>query len=52
MAIGYYAVNLAVYLLAPFAGAFGLDKTTLTAICVPLVLFLVWQVVRRIRKDL
>lgn len=50
VAIGYYAVNLLVYLLAPFATSLGLDKTSLTALSVPVVLFAVWRVVRRIRS--
>lgn len=50
VAIGYYAVNLMVYLLTPFAKAAGMDKTILTAASVPIVLLGVWWIVRGIRK--
>lgn len=49
VAIGYYSVNLLVYLLTPLANLAGFDKTLLTAVCVPVVLLLVWRVVARIR---
>jgi len=51
VAIGYYAVNLLVYLLTPLAKLGGLDKTWLTALCVPVVLLVVWRVMRGIRKN-
>ena len=51
VAIGYYGVNLAGYLLAPFATELGLSKTLLTAILVPVVLLVVWRVIHRIRRD-
>ncbi len=50
VAISYYAVNLAAYLVTPFAG--GLDKGTVMAGLTPLVLGAVWLMVRRIRHHL
>ncbi len=52
VAIGYYAVNLTVYLLAPFAKLIGLDKTMLTALMVPIVLLMVWRIIKGIREKL
>ena len=52
VAISYYAVSLASYLLSPFAPAVGLDKTGLTAaIAIPVILA-VWAFVRRVRRQL
>ncbi len=50
VAISYYAVNLATYVLAPLTKGVGLGKTGLLAIVTPLVVLAVWAVVRRIRK--
>lgn len=50
VAISYYAINLVTYGAYPFAKAAGLDKPMLTAIATPLVLLVVWWIVRRIRK--
>ena len=52
VAISYYAVNLAVYLLSPFAGAADLSKVILTAVVTPLVVLAVWALVRRIRRQM
>ncbi len=52
VAISYYAVSLAAYLLAPAAEAAGLDKPYLTAALVLPVVVAVWLSVRRIRKRL
>ena len=52
VAISYYAVNLAAYLLAPAAEAAGVGKTALLAGLVPLVVLLVWMMVRRVRRAL
>ena len=52
VAISYYAVSLAGYLLAPFAGTLGVDKTTLTAIVALPVILGVWCFVRRIRRTI
>ena len=50
VAISYYAVSLAGYLLAPFAKALGVDKTVATAVvCLPVILG-VWWFVRRLRR--
>ena len=50
VAISYYAVSLASYLLLPLAEAAHLQKSLLTAALVPLVVGAVWLMVRRIRK--
>jgi uncharacterized membrane-anchored protein len=50
VAISYYAVGLAVYLLAPFAGAVGVKKEILTALVAVPVIAGVWWFVRRIRR--
>ncbi|MEX0347798.1 MAG: DUF3422 family protein [Paracoccaceae bacterium] len=51
VAISYYAVSLAVYLLGPLT-KLGLSKTTLTAGVTLPVILLVWLMVKRIRKHL
>ncbi|MCG6904892.1 MAG: DUF3422 domain-containing protein [Rhodobacter sp.] len=51
VAISYYAVNLASYLLYPAAGPLGLSKGTLTAMLTPLVIGAVYLLVRRIRRE-
>ena len=51
VAISYYAVSLSTYLLLPFAEALHWPKSVLTAALVPLVVALVWVLVRRIRKS-
>jgi len=50
VAISYYAVSLASYLVLPFAEAAHLQKSLVTAALVPLVVGAVWLMVRRIRK--
>ena len=50
VAISYYAVSLAAYLLAPLAKAAGIDKSVLSAAAVVPVVGLVWWLVRRMRK--
>ena len=50
VAISYYAVNLAAYLVAPLAEAWGLGKGVMTAVLTPPVLLSVWLLVRRIRR--
>ena len=52
VAISYYAVSLAGYLLAPLAEVAELGKATLTAIITLPVVALVWALVRRIRNRL
>ncbi len=51
VAISYYAVSLGTYLLLPVAEARHWPKSVLTAALVPLVVALVWLMVRRIRKS-
>lgn len=52
VAISYYAVSLASYLLSPFAPAFGVTKTTLTAAIAIPVIVAVWVFVRQVRKQI
>lgn len=50
VAISYYAVNLVLFLLGPAGETTGLGKTGLAAIATPLVVLLVWWLIRRIQK--
>ncbi len=50
VAISYYAVNLAAYMAYPFLAPLGLSKGLATAGLTPLVVVLVWLMVRRIRR--
>lgn len=52
VAISYYAVNLATYMAYPFVEPTGISKGLATAILTPLVVLLVWFMVRRIRRNL
>lgn len=52
VAISYYAVNLAAYLLEPVAHALHISHGALLAGLVPVVVLGVWLMVRRIRKAL
>lgn len=52
VAISYYAVSLATYLLGPIAEAQILTKPVLTALIVPPVVLAVWAMVRRIKRKL
>ncbi|MBE1284888.1 MAG: DUF3422 family protein [Rhodobacteraceae bacterium] len=52
VAISYYAVSLATYLLYPLATALSVSKGMLTAMITLPVVGLVWLAVRRIRKKL
>ncbi|MEM9319719.1 MAG: DUF3422 domain-containing protein [Pseudomonadota bacterium] len=52
VAISYYAVNLAVYILAPLAEQLELSQTVLTAIVAGPILAAVWLTVRRIRRSM
>ncbi|WP_299933223.1 DUF3422 family protein [uncultured Pelagimonas sp.] len=49
VAISYYAVSLAGYLMYPLAGAVGLSKGMMTALLVLPVVGLVWWMIRRIK---
>ena len=51
VAISYYAVSLASYMLYPVAGAAGLSKGMLTALVTLPVILLVWMMIRRIRHS-
>ena len=48
VAISYYAVNLASYLVYPFAEPLGIGKGWTTAILTPVVIVLVWLMVRNV----
>jgi len=50
VAISYYAVNLVLYLTGPLEASLGLGKVTIAAAATPVVLALVWVMVRRIHK--
>ena len=50
VAISYYAVSLAGYLLYPVAEASGLSKGVLTALVTLPVVVTVWVLIRRLRK--
>ncbi len=52
VAISYYAVSLAGYVLYPLAEPTGLSKDMLTALVAFPILLLVWWLVRRIRRKL
>lgn len=52
VAISYYAVNLAAYAAYPVTEHMGISKGMATAILTPLVIFLVWLGVRRVRNHL
>lgn len=52
VAISYYAVNLAIFLLAPAGAAAGLEKGVIAALATPPVVLIVWWVVRRIRRGM
>ena len=52
VAISYYAVNLAIYMLGPVGEGVGVSGIVLTAIVTPIVVLMVWAVVRRIRNSM
>lgn len=52
VAISYYAVSLAGYLLYPFASGLGLSKNMLTAIVTLPVVLIVWLLIHRIRNKM
>ncbi len=51
-AIGYYTVNLLGYLLLPLAKKQGIDKLWLMAALTPIVMLVLWLVLRRVRRHL
>ena len=52
VAISYYAVSLVGYMLYPLAERSGISKGTLTALAVPVVVILVWGLLRRLRHKI
>lgn len=52
VAISYYAVNLAANVAVPFADDLGLSAVAMKALLTPVVIALVWLMVRQIRKAL
>ncbi len=52
VAISYYAVNLAIYVLGPVGREAGVSSILLTAIVTPVVVLGVWAVIRRIRRTM
>lgn len=51
VAISYYAVNLALYMSYPMFSSLGISKGWAAAGLAPIVVFLVWAMVRRIRNS-
>jgi len=51
VAISYYAVSLAAYLMYPLESATGLSKGMLTALVTLPVVLLVWGLIRRVRRS-
>ncbi|MEH6836285.1 MULTISPECIES: DUF3422 family protein [Falsihalocynthiibacter] len=49
VAVSYYTVNLLMYVLAPFAAAYGVNKAWLVTGLVPIVMLCVWAGVRRVK---
>jgi uncharacterized membrane-anchored protein len=52
VAISYYAVNLASYAIHPFTDYMKVSKGVATAVATPLVILLVWAMIRRIRRQI
>jgi len=52
VAISYYAVNILLYLLGPLEKAYAIPKVFLASGITPVVLFVVWLLVRRVHKKL
>ena len=50
VAISYYAVNLVAYAFGPLAADLGVEKVWFTAAATPVVVLLVWWMVRRLRR--
>lgn len=51
VAISYYAVSLGAYFLAPIAKLAGVDKAWAVATLTPVVIGVVWLMIRRLRKS-
>ena len=52
VAISYYAVSLAAYMIYPLLEPTGLTRGYGTAIITPIVVLIVWLLVRRIRNSI
>ena len=52
VAISYYAVNLASYMLKPVGEGAGVPGIVVTATLTPIVVLMVWAIVRQIRKSM
>ena len=52
VAISYYAVNLAIYVLGPVGAELDVSKLVLTAVVTPVVILAVWALIRRLRRDM
>jgi uncharacterized membrane-anchored protein len=50
VAISYYALNLVLYVLKPLGHRFGIADPVLAAVATPVVVGLVWLLVRRVRR--
>lgn len=50
VAISYYAVSLALYVLGPIEKTYGISKVYIAAGVTPIVLLLVWLMIRRIHR--
>ncbi len=52
VAISYYAVNLVLYMIGPVEKTMGIGKAYLAAGATPIVLLLVWLIIRRIHRQM
>ncbi len=52
VAISYYAVNLVLYMAGPLQDSFGVSKSVMAAIATPIVLLLVWLMMKRIKSHM
>ncbi len=52
VAISYYAVSLATYMLAPSSGYLGLSKGVMTAMITPVVILAVWLSIKALRRKI
>ncbi|MEZ5998093.1 MAG: DUF3422 domain-containing protein [Hyphomonas sp.] len=52
VAISYYALNLVLYMLGPLEKIGHIEKYWIAAVATPFVVFIVWLMIRRIRKSM
>ena len=52
VAVSYYAVNIALYLLGPVEKFYGVSKTIMAAGVTPVILICVWLFLRRLRRHM